>query len=96
MTASISPVLHYSDLAKASEFLQEAFGFVEKVAHKGPDGAPVFVELTLEDCTIGIGGTGEPGSPFDLGPTAVYAAIDDPDAMHARGQGGRGDRHGAH
>jgi uncharacterized glyoxalase superfamily protein PhnB len=84
MTASISPVLHYSDLAKASEFLQEAFGFVEKVAHKGPDGAPVFVELTLEDCTIGIGGTGEPGSPFDLGPTAVYAAIDDPDAMHAR------------
>ena len=65
MTASISPVLHYSDLAKASEFLQEAFGFVEKVAHKGPDGAPVFVELTLEDCTIGIGGTGEPGSPFE-------------------------------
>ena len=84
MTTTISPVLHYSDLTKASEFLQEAFGFVERVAHNGPDGAPVYVELTLDGCTVGIGGSGETGSPFDLGPCAVYAAIDDPDAMHVR------------
>jgi len=87
MTATITPVLHYSDLTKASEFLQAAFGFDERVAHKGPDGEPVYVELTLDGCTIGIGRSAEPGSPFDLGPCAVYAAIDDPDALHARAVG---------
>ena len=84
MPASITPVLHYSDLAKASEFLKEAFGFVEHATHAGPDGVPVFVEMTLDGCTIGFGSHPEGESLFDMGPTAVYAAIDDPDALHAR------------
>ena len=97
MTATITPVLHYSDLTKASEFLQAAFGFDERVAHKGPDGEPVYVELTLDGCTIGIGRSAEAGSPFDLGPCAVYAAIDDPDTLHAASSRvGRGGRDGAH
>ena len=87
MTASITPVLHYSDLEKASQFLQDAFGFAEHAVHRDPDGRPVYVEATLDECTIGFGHKAEPGSPFDLGPVAVYAAIEDPDAIHARATG---------
>jgi uncharacterized glyoxalase superfamily protein PhnB len=87
VTASISPVLHYSDLEKASQFLQDAFGFVERAMHRDPDGNPVYAEATLDGCTIGFGQKAESGSPFDLGPIAVYAAIDDPDAIHARAVG---------
>ena len=32
--------------------------------------------------TIGIGATSGPGGPFDLGPSAIDAAIDNPDALH--------------
>jgi uncharacterized glyoxalase superfamily protein PhnB len=87
VTASISPVLHYSDPEKASRFLQDAFGFVEREAYRDPDGNIVYVETTLDGCTIGFGPKAEGGSVFDLGPTAVYAAIDDPDAIHARAVG---------
>jgi hypothetical protein len=34
--------------------------------------------------TIGIGATSGKGGPFDLGPSAIYAAIDNPDARHER------------
>ena len=34
--------------------------------------------------TIGIGATSGNGGPFDLGPSAIYAAIDNPDALHKR------------
>ena len=34
--------------------------------------------------TIGIGATSGNGGPFDLGPSAIYAAIDNPDALHER------------
>jgi uncharacterized glyoxalase superfamily protein PhnB len=84
MTASIYPVLHYSDLSKAVEFLGDAFGFVEHAAHRGPDGALVYVELTFDGCTFGIGATSGDGGLFDLGPTAVYVVVSDPDALHDR------------
>lgn len=34
--------------------------------------------------TIGIGATSSKGGPFDLGPSAISAAIDNPDALHKR------------
>jgi hypothetical protein len=34
--------------------------------------------------TIGMGATSSKGGPFDLGPSAVSAAIDNPDALHER------------
>ncbi|MGH8998743.1 MAG: VOC family protein [Acidimicrobiia bacterium] len=83
MTATIQPVLHYRDLPKAIAFLEEAFGFVEHAMHRGPDGELAYAELTLDGCTIGAGPRAD-GSPFDLGPSAVYAAIDDPDTFHDR------------
>jgi len=33
---------------------------------------------------VGIGATSGKGGPFDLGPSAIYAAINNPDALHER------------
>ena len=80
---TIQPVLHYRDPVAALAFLTEAFGVEEKAVHRDPDGNVVYVEAALGDCWFGFGPTAE-GSPFDLGPTAVYVALDGVDAMHAR------------
>ena len=80
---TIQPVLHYRDPVKALTFLTEAFGVEEKAVHRDPDGNVVYVEAALGDCWFGFGPTAE-GSAFDLGPTAVYVALDGVDAMHAR------------
>ena len=87
MKAVIQPVLHYEDLAKAVAYLIEAFGFDEHVIHRTPEGEPVYAELVLEGSYLGVGTTSPAPSPFDLGPTAVYVAIDDPDAVHERAVG---------
>ncbi len=81
-TPTISPVLHYDDLDKAVTYLKDTFGFREHVVHRDPQGNPMYAELELDGCGIGVGGKSEEGSPFDLGPAAIYVALDDPDAMH--------------
>jgi uncharacterized glyoxalase superfamily protein PhnB len=78
----IQPVLHYRDPAAALRFLSEAFGFHEQAVHKGPDGEIAYVELEYGGCHFGFGRTAEGGGPFDLGPTAVYMALDEVDAHH--------------
>ena len=81
----IQPVLHYRDPEKALGFLTEAFGFREQAVHNGPDGEIAYVELEFGGCYFGFGVTASHSdSPFDLGPTAVYVALDDPDAHHDR------------
>lgn len=84
MPADISPVLHYDDLDKAVTYLQDTFGFTEHVVHRDDAGNPMYAELEFQGAYVGVGGKAETGSPFDLGPTVVYAAIDDPDALHDR------------
>jgi uncharacterized glyoxalase superfamily protein PhnB len=82
---TIQPVLHYHDPEKALRFLTEAFGCREHAVHRTPDGDIVYVEMALGDCPFGFGRTSPSAdSPFDLGPTAVCVALDDPDAHHAR------------
>jgi uncharacterized glyoxalase superfamily protein PhnB len=81
---TISPVLHYRDLDKAKRFLTEAFGFAEHAVHKAPDGTLSYVELELGGAYIGLGPSSGGDSPFDLGPTCAYVALDDPDAHHER------------
>ncbi len=84
MPADISPVLHYGDLSKGVAYLTETFGFSEHVIHRTPDGEPVYAELVLDGCYVGVGATSPEPTPFDLGPAAIYVAIDDPDTMHER------------
>ena len=38
MPAEISPVLHYSDLTKAVDYLKDTFGFTEHVVHRDDNG----------------------------------------------------------
>jgi uncharacterized glyoxalase superfamily protein PhnB len=78
---TIQPVLHSADPDKAMRFLADAFGFREHAVHRTPDGEFAYAELELGGCVIGLGRSS--GGPFDLGPTAVYVALDDPDAHHA-------------
>lgn len=80
----IQPVLHYRDPEKALRFLTETFGFREHEVHRGSDGNVAYVEMEFGGCYFGFGGTSGEGSPFDLGPTCVYVALDDVDAHHAR------------
>ena len=80
----IQPVLHYRDAEKALRFLSEAFGFEEQAVHRDPQGEIAYVELEFGGCHFGFGRTSDGDSPFDLGPTAVYVALDDPDAHYAR------------
>jgi uncharacterized glyoxalase superfamily protein PhnB len=80
----IQPVVHYHDPEAALRFLTEAFGFHERSVHRAPDGKIVYVELELGGCPFGFGRTSDGDSPFDLGPTAIYVALDDPDTHHER------------
>src|SRR5262245_38834611 len=81
---TINPVLHYRDLEKAVAFLTEAFGFREHAVHRDDGGDIVYAELALGNAFAGIGRTSTEPGPFDLGPTGIYVALDDPDAHHAR------------
>jgi uncharacterized glyoxalase superfamily protein PhnB len=86
MAADITPVLHYADLEKGLAFLTEAFGFTEHMLHRDPQGNLQYSEMTFEGCTVGIGpSAGTEGSPWELGPTAIYVALDgSPDELHDR------------
>jgi uncharacterized glyoxalase superfamily protein PhnB len=78
----IQPVLHYADLEKAIRFLTDTFGFREHAVHRNPDGTVSYAELEFGGCYVGVGRTSSEGSPFDLGPVAVYVALADPDAHY--------------
>src|SRR3954452_25368288 len=82
--AVIHPVLHFSDPEKALQFLIDAFGFTEHAVHKSPDGAVQYVECEFGGSYLGFGPTSGGDSPFDLGPSAVYVELDEPDAHHDR------------
>lgn len=83
MPAIIQPVLHYADQEEALAFLCKAFGFKEHAIHRTPSGEVAYIEAEFDGCVTGIGKS-QPGNLFDLGPTAVYIACDEVDAIHAR------------
>lgn len=84
MAATISPVLHYNDIEETVAVLGKLFGFVEHVVYRDDDGNIPYAEVVFDGCYIGIGPKSDEPSPFDLGPTGVYVALDDPDAVHDR------------
>lgn len=83
MATSINPVVHFRDLEKGARFLVEAFGFEELNVHRSEDGTYQYVELALDGAPLGVGPFTE-GSWFDTGPSSVYIALDEVDAMHER------------
>jgi len=81
---TISPVLHYRDLEAGIRFLTEAVGFREHALHKGPDGEIQYAELELGGAGLGVGRSAGGDSPYELGPTAIYVGLDDPDSLFER------------
>jgi len=79
------PSLRYRDARAAIDWLVEAFGFSEHVAHEH-EGKVVHAELSLGGAFIMLGteeeGEGKFGSHAGTGWS--YVAIEDPDAMHER------------
>ncbi|MGH9188148.1 MAG: VOC family protein [Acidimicrobiales bacterium] len=81
---SIYPVLRYKDVPRAIEFLTNAFGLTEESVHGAPDGTIVHAELGWGNSLIMLGTSTGGDSPFDVGPSCLYLAVDDPDAHHQR------------
>ncbi|WP_199700699.1 VOC family protein [Jiangella rhizosphaerae] len=77
------PLLRYRDARAAIAFLTTAFGFAERevTVH---DGVVVHAELTYGTGIVMLGTLGVGDPLWDLTPTGVYVAVDDPDAHHAR------------
>ena len=84
MAPSIYPVLRFADPDKALRFLDEAFGFEDVAVHRDGSGAIVHATMSWRGDLIMFSGAKGAGDPFDLGPSVIYIAVEDPDAHHAR------------
>lgn len=71
------PIIGCADTEKSMQWLEKAFGFKPTAVHRDDDGKVVHAEMTY-DTGILMFGAGEPGT------SAVYVAVDDPDAHHDR------------
>jgi uncharacterized glyoxalase superfamily protein PhnB len=81
MAQRITPFIGYEDAAKAIEFLENAFGFVEdRSARYEEDGAVGHAELSLEGATIYLSTPKDYASPRSLRETSELArrAYDNP------------------
>ncbi|MQY12287.1 hypothetical protein SRB5_24200 [Streptomyces sp. RB5] len=82
------PALLYSDAKAAIQQLTEAFGLERIAVYEGEDGTVAHAELGHAGGAVMLGSKGT-GSAFDeamknAGPAAVYVAVTDVDAHHAR------------
>lgn len=84
MAPSIYPVLRFADADKALAFLGEAFGFEESAVHRDEGGTIVHATMAWRGDVLMFSGSKGAGDPFDLGPSVVYVAVEDPDAHHDR------------
>jgi uncharacterized glyoxalase superfamily protein PhnB len=81
---SIYPTLCYPDIPAALRFLTGVVGFTEHAVARDDDGEIIHAELRWGNGLVMVS-PGKPGdSPFSLGPSCIYLAIDDPDAHHDR------------
>ncbi len=80
---TIVPELRYRDIASASAWLHEHFGFATTFTVPGRDGAPVHLEMRLGDGTIYVSPLSAEGSFADVSQFANLV-VDDPDRHHAR------------
>ena len=84
MAPSIYPVLRFTDADKALSFFADAFGFAEVSVHRDDKGTIVHALMAWQGDVFMFSGSKGAGDPFDLSPTVVYVAVEDPDAHHDR------------
>ncbi|TYB40035.1 VOC family protein [Actinomadura chibensis] len=71
------PLINCADPAKAMEWMEKAFGFETVAVHRDDAGKVVHAEMKY-DTGLFMFGKGTPGT------SAIYVAVDDPDAHHDR------------
>jgi uncharacterized glyoxalase superfamily protein PhnB len=81
---TIYPIMRYSDVRAAAQWLAAAFGFDLRQLDDGPDGTVTHAEVSLGGDTVML----SRGKPTRELPAAddwrVYVAVDDVDAHHDR------------
>jgi uncharacterized glyoxalase superfamily protein PhnB len=83
----ITPYLHYEDVAKALDWLAQAFGFRERLRMAGPDGSIQHAEVELADGVIMLGcPNADYRNPKRLGGVTqnIYVYVDDVDKHFER------------
>jgi PhnB protein len=83
----VTPYLYYEDVARALDWLAEAFGFRERMRLAGPDGRVTHAEMEIADGLVMMGNPGpEFRSPRRLGQVTqnVYVYVDDVDRHFER------------
>lgn len=86
-TATFYASLLYRDADAAIEWLEKALGCRQREVHRDDDGSVAHGELELGGSIIMLGTAGTGREPFASIPAAkrlLYAAVDDPDALHDR------------
>jgi uncharacterized glyoxalase superfamily protein PhnB len=81
---SVYPTLSYADAPAAIEFLMRAFGLVHEMRFDNPDGTVAHAELSWGNGIVMLNSRKNPPSEFQPGRSAVYLAVDNTDAHHAR------------
>jgi len=84
---TLYPSLRYRDAPAALAWLHEAFGFVERAVHAGPDGTIAHAEMDAAGGVLMLGSDGgrsEDRFGAHAGRGWTYVSIDDPDACFAR------------
>jgi uncharacterized glyoxalase superfamily protein PhnB len=88
-SGGVHPYLLYENLGEAIEWLQQAFGFEERMRLPGPDGKVGHAEMVHGDGRILMGHPGPKyKNPKRVGYVThhLYVYVDDVDAHHARAQ----------
>jgi uncharacterized glyoxalase superfamily protein PhnB len=80
---SVVPTFTFDDADAALRFLVDVLGFGESNVTRGDDGSIQHAELSWGGGLIMVGPKGA-GSPFNVGPSCTYMALDDPDAHFER------------
>ncbi len=83
---AITAMLTVTDVEKAYEFCQKAFGFEGRVFMPGPDGKPMHAELKLRDSALMLGPENpawQASSAKTLGntPATLYLYVEDVDKL---------------
>ena len=90
--ADVVPILIYSDVAKAVDWLCAAFGFDERLRAPDRDGVVNHAQLTVGDGAIMVGRSRGPLEPLQARDVRQYVLVEVPDAdEHCE----RAKRHGA-
>ncbi len=90
--ADVVPILIYSDVAKAIDWLCAAFGFQERLRAPDPNGVVGHAQLTVGDGAIMVGRSRGPLEPLQARDVRQYVLVEVEDAdEHCE----RAKRHGA-